>query len=60
MPSDTRYAVVKKLLERKGYFLDRCKGSHHTFVKPGVRSFTFPVHNNRVKHVYVKQIEELP
>ena len=36
----------------------RCKA--YTFVKPGVRSFTFPVHNNRVTNVYVKQIEELP
>lgn len=60
MASDVRYAVVAKMLNDKGYYFDRARGSHHTFVKPGIRSFTFPVHHNRVKHVYVRQIQNLP
>lgn len=60
MPSPVRYAVVKKMLEAKSYFFDRCRGSHHTYVKAGMRSYSFPVHHGKVKQVYVKQIQDLP
>jgi predicted RNA binding protein YcfA (HicA-like mRNA interferase family) len=59
VPSDARYSVAKGMLEAKGYFLDRVNGSHHIFVKAGVGSFGMPVHNAKVKHVYIKQIQRL-
>ena len=59
MASEMRYPQVRKMLEAKGYFLRRVTGSHHVFKKPGVGSFTVPVHHGKVKPVYVKQIEKL-
>jgi hypothetical protein len=38
MPSPVRFAIVRKLLESKGYRLDRISGSHHVFVKPASRT----------------------
>jgi predicted RNA binding protein YcfA (HicA-like mRNA interferase family) len=43
MPSPVRFAMVKRMLEAKGY-LDRMKGSHHVFKKPGVLDESVPVH----------------
>jgi predicted RNA binding protein YcfA (HicA-like mRNA interferase family) len=66
MPSPVRFAVVKKLLEQKGYRLDRISGSHHIFKKPGAEPEpepepeSIPVHHNLVKASYVKRIEKLP
>ena len=59
MASDVRYREVKKALEAKAYFLHRIRGSHHTFKKQGVGSYSFPVHGGKVKAVYVRQIEKL-
>ena len=47
------------MLEAKGYFHYRVKGSHHNFVKPGVRTFSLPVHHGKVNYVYIRQIEKL-
>ena len=60
MPSDVRYAVAKAMLNAKGYGLERVRGSHHIFVKPGVKTFSLPVHHGKVKAAYVRQIEKLP
>jgi len=49
MPSPVRYGKVKKMLEGKGYFYHRCRGSHHTFKKASGVGYTFPVHKNQVK-----------
>jgi len=38
MASEMRFQEVKRMLEAKGYFLDRIAGSHHVFKKPGARS----------------------
>jgi len=59
MPSDWRFSEVRKLLEAKGYRLDRVNGSHHIFVKPGVRHESIPVHAGKVKYHYVRQIKRL-
>lgn len=58
MPSPVRYAEIKRLLEAKGYTLDRVNGSHHIFIKPGVRSLSIPVHKNEVKHAYYRQAQK--
>ena len=59
MPSDVRFAVVKRLLEAKGYRLARIRGSHHVFEKPLCRPVTLPVHHGKVKYGYVRQIQKL-
>jgi predicted RNA binding protein YcfA (HicA-like mRNA interferase family) len=60
MPSPVRFAVVRKLLESKGYRLARVSGSHHIFVKPGVPHVNIPVHGNQVKHGYYRRAEQAP
>jgi predicted RNA binding protein YcfA (HicA-like mRNA interferase family) len=59
MASEMRFSEVRKMLEAKGYRLDRINGSHHIFVKPGVRHESIPVHHGKVKPHYVRQVEEL-
>jgi predicted RNA binding protein YcfA (HicA-like mRNA interferase family) len=60
MPSPVRFAVVKKVLESKGYVLDHVTGSHHIFRKPGAPQVIVPVHRNQVLHVYFKKAEKAP
>lgn len=59
MPSEVRFAEVRKLLESHGSTLDRTKGSHHHFRKAGSPNFTIPVHHGKVKPRYVHQIEKV-
>ena len=59
MPSEMRFAEVKKMLQVKGYVLDRVAGSHHIFVRPGSEHFSVPVHHGKVKYGYVRKIEKL-
>ena len=59
MPSPLRYGKVKKMLEEKGYYYHRCRGSHHTFKKANGVIYTFPVHKNQVKPHYVEQVKNL-
>ena len=59
MPSDVRYSDVKKLLESNGWQLDRIRGSHHIFARPGKRNIIIPVHAKTVKYVYVRQIQKI-
>lgn len=47
------------MLEAKGYVLERVRGSHHYFKKAGGGSFAVPVHQGKVKPVYVRKIEKL-
>ena len=58
MPSDTRFVIVRKLLEQHGWHLDRVNGSHHFFKHPTLPSVSIPVHRGKVKHIYVHQIEK--
>ena len=60
MPSPVRFAVVKKLLESKGYRLAHVSGSHHKFVKPGCLPLSVPVHRNEVKNVYFRLAQKAP
>ncbi|GAP97226.1 hypothetical protein NIES2104_37730 [Leptolyngbya sp. NIES-2104] len=45
-------------MEQEGFTLDRITGSHHIFVKDEI-TFVVPVHNNKVKTIYVKRVIEL-
>jgi predicted RNA binding protein YcfA (HicA-like mRNA interferase family) len=60
VPSPVRFAVVRRLLEAKGYALTRITGSHHMFTKAGRPLVSIPVHRNQVKHVYYKIAQEAP
>ncbi|WP_017300438.1 type II toxin-antitoxin system HicA family toxin [Nodosilinea nodulosa] len=57
-PADARFSDIRKLLEYEGFVLDRVTGSHHVFLKDDI-TFVIPVHNNKVKTVYVKRVIEL-
>ncbi|MFM6105166.1 MAG: type II toxin-antitoxin system HicA family toxin [Sphaerospermopsis kisseleviana] len=46
------------MLELDNFVLDRITGSHHIFIKDDI-ILVIPVHNNRVKSVYVKRVLEL-
>lgn len=47
------------MLKEKNFLLDHVKGSHHVFKDAQGRTFTVPVHNKRVKAIYVKEIQKL-
>jgi predicted RNA binding protein YcfA (HicA-like mRNA interferase family) len=59
MPSDVRFAVVRKLLEQHGWRLKRVTGSHHIFDRPGGPVISIPVHRGQVRFVYVKDVEKI-
>lgn len=52
------FAQIRKLLEQEEFTLERITGSHHVF-KKGSITFVVPVHNNKVKAVYVKRVVEI-
>lgn len=52
-PFNVTFDEIRRLLEAEAFFLERITGSHHVFRKGDV-IFVLPVHNNRVKAVYVK------
>lgn len=58
MALEVRFSELRRLLEQNGWRLTRIKGSHHTFVGEGRPSIPIPVHKNRVKAVYLKQVEQ--
>ncbi len=58
MPSEVRFPLVRKMLEDAGWKLSRISGSHHHFTKPGSDLVSIPVHKNKVKPVYVQQIQK--
>jgi predicted RNA binding protein YcfA (HicA-like mRNA interferase family) len=55
MPSPVRFAVVRRLLELRGYRLAGIFGSHHIFVKPGVPHVNIPVHRNLVNYRHAQE-----
>jgi predicted RNA binding protein YcfA (HicA-like mRNA interferase family) len=59
MPSQVRFAEVRKTLEQAGYALVRISGSHHVFVKAGESPLSIPVHRGKVKPFYVRQVEKI-
>jgi predicted RNA binding protein YcfA (HicA-like mRNA interferase family) len=57
-PKNATFADIRTLLEQAGFALDRIAGSHHIFTKDEI-TFVIPVHNNKVKTIYVKRVIEL-
>ena len=56
--SDATFRQIENLLLSEDFVLERVTGSHHIF-KKGSIVFVIPVHNNRVKSVYVKRVIEI-
>jgi predicted RNA binding protein YcfA (HicA-like mRNA interferase family) len=57
-PNNVTFGDIRKLSELEGFDLDRITGSHHIFKRNEI-VLVIPVHNNRVKSVYVKRVVEL-
>jgi len=57
-PNNVTFGDIRKFLELEGFDLDRITGSHHIFKRNEI-VLVIPVHNNRVKSVYVKRVVEL-
>ena len=57
-PQNATFSDIRNLLEYEGFYLDRDTGSHHIF-KYAETTFVIPVHNNRVKAIYVRKVLEL-
>ncbi len=47
------------MLEGKGYRLDRIRGSHHVFERPGSGVVIILVHHGKVKYAYVRKVEKI-
>jgi len=57
--SEVPFRIVRRSLEHHGWTLDRIKGSHHVFTKEGEpQPLVIPVHNGRIKPVYIRQIKK--
>lgn len=59
MPSEVRFAEVRKLLERAGYAHVRTAGSHHLFERTGSPLLSIPVHRGKVKPFYAQKIKRI-
>jgi predicted RNA binding protein YcfA (HicA-like mRNA interferase family) len=57
-PNNATFSDIRKLLEQEGFILDRITESHHIFTKDEI-TFAIPVHNNKVKTLYVKRVVDL-
>jgi predicted RNA binding protein YcfA (HicA-like mRNA interferase family) len=57
-PQNAIFSDIRNLLEYEGFYLDRVKGRHYVF-KYAETTFVIPVHNNRVKAIYVRKVLEL-
>ena len=53
---DISYDEIKKYLEHYGFNLERVTGSHHIFRNDNGKIIILPIHNKRIKYVYIKQI----
>ena len=59
-PPEADFDDVRTLLRAYGWTIDRERGSHAIFVKPGERSIVVPkVGGRRVKRVYLDQLCDL-
>ena len=55
--NNARFNDICKLLELEGFSLDRITGSHHIFKRNDI-ILVIPVHNKKVKSVYIRRVLE--
>ena len=59
-PVEAEYSDVERLMKDFGWTLDRTKGSHAIFTKPGWYPMSVPTkHARKVKRIYLDKICEL-
>jgi predicted RNA binding protein YcfA (HicA-like mRNA interferase family) len=54
-----QFKEVKTILEREGYKICGINGSHHKFQNERGQKINIPVHNNKIKNHYLKEILKL-
>jgi len=57
-PKNVKFSDLIILLEEFGFELKRINGSHHIYNRDEI-TFPIPVHQNRVKEIYVKRVLSL-
>jgi predicted RNA binding protein YcfA (HicA-like mRNA interferase family) len=57
-PSEAYFTDVRKLLELFGWNCRAGTGSHRAFTKPGERTITVPIKDEKVRRVYLDEICE--
>ncbi len=55
-PNNTPIRELQIVLEYFGYRLSRINGSHFIFTHPNGTNKSIPVHNNKIKKYYIKDI----
>jgi predicted RNA binding protein YcfA (HicA-like mRNA interferase family) len=56
-PQNTTFADIRNLLEYEGFYLETVTDSHHIFIYSDT-IFAIPLHNSKVKVLYVEKILE--
>ena len=57
-PQNATFTDIRNLLEYEGFYLDTVTDTHQIFIYAEI-IFVIPVHNNRVKAIYVRKVLEL-
>ncbi len=57
-PTFILYLIPPTYLELEGFSLDRITGSHHIFKRNDI-ILVIPVHNKKVKSVYIRRVLEI-
>jgi hypothetical protein len=57
-PKNASFADLRNLLEYEGFYLDEVTDTHHIFIYAET-IFVIPIHNEKVKVIYVEKILEL-
>jgi predicted RNA binding protein YcfA (HicA-like mRNA interferase family) len=58
VPSEIRFAELRRVVERHGWLLIRIRGSHHVFKRPDGSTYSIPVHHGKVKPFYYREIKK--
>jgi len=53
---DIDYNELETYLNHYNYYYQKCHGSHHKFTDYSGNELTIPVHKNKIKKVYIRQI----
>ena len=51
-----KFNEICKYAEIRGWKLDRIRGSHHIYTKPGKRSVPIQKHSKEIEGAYLKRI----
>lgn len=57
-PKESNITEIHTILNDFGFKLISVKGSHHKYYRPGIDPIVIPIHNNKVKKCYVKNVNK--